>query len=319
MNFIEIAIKPDSSFSTPLKGDTVFGQFCSFLSYADFFGSERLSDALKNYDKEPFLVCSSGILKCSQSYYLPSAKVPGKRLFSESELEEKKHKGIYYHQLSSLSEPLDIKKLISAKDLEEKKIGWKTQTQIHVSINRLYNTATGSGFDPYPENSEWCYPATQISFLIGFNETFITKEEIQKTFEQIGRFGFGKDASTGKGRFTLTACNQVNYFTNMPRSSISHYKYFYGLSPFIPSERDSHKSISYRPFTRFGKHGAPLSTQGKVFKKPVLMAEEGFLIEYGDTASINLIAGTGLKNVSRFTPDAVHQAYSILLPVINYY
>lgn len=68
MRFYAITITPISGFATPLKGDTLFGQFCwQIANRPDSFlhGGQKFNDVIQNYAKgeKPFAVFSSAFPK----------------------------------------------------------------------------------------------------------------------------------------------------------------------------------------------------------------------------------------------------------------
>lgn len=70
MKLVKVQIAPLSAFATKLAGDTLFGQFCSFLAKRD---SDFLARALDGYNNgKPFVVFSDAF----PSSYIPRAIVP---------------------------------------------------------------------------------------------------------------------------------------------------------------------------------------------------------------------------------------------------
>lgn len=59
MNTYQITIEPLSPFGTPLKGDTLFGQFCWQAAYDSSLLSVTLDEAVARYAERPFAVFSS--------------------------------------------------------------------------------------------------------------------------------------------------------------------------------------------------------------------------------------------------------------------
>ena len=59
MTLYKTTITPKSNFTTPLKGDTLFGQICWAIRYR--LGEDRLNELLSDYDKKPFLIVSDGV------------------------------------------------------------------------------------------------------------------------------------------------------------------------------------------------------------------------------------------------------------------
>ena len=129
--------------------------------------------------------------------------------------------------------------------------------------------------------------------------------------ETIGWTGFGKDASTGLGRFELGEINEIDLLrmgSNMPNSC-------YTLAPCVP-EKDSFRKMFFTPFTRFGRHGDVLAKSGSPFKNPVIMADEGGIFVPGDSEILKKpYIGSAATNISKAEPGTVAQGYSLFIPV----
>jgi CRISPR-associated protein Csm4 len=168
-------------------------------------------------------------------------------------------------------------------------------------------------FAPYAIQTRWFYPDTLLSVFVLVRETATDIDRIVSGMRRIGRWGFGKDASTGMGRFEVTG------FRELTLPDCSNADAFYTLAPSVPEKETWNRSY-FSPFTRFGKHGPELSTRGNPFKNPVVMADEGAVI-FPDLAEAerlkkNLYTGKAVNNVSKIMPQTVVQGYSPVLPII---
>ena len=291
MKLYKTTITPESSFATPLKGDTLFGQMCWAIRYS--FGNDKLKNLLENYknDKKPFLVVSDGFAQG----FLPKPKMPGELLSEKSEDKKENRKKIW----------LTISELINgeyqnARTDEEIKHKEKVHSQMHNSINYKYFHTT-EGFDPYGVEL-FSIPKKDIYFLI--DEEQFNKEMLEKSFEMLKKIGYGKDTTVGLGRFDFEPFEEIVFKQNS--------KTVMTLSPFFPDEKEYEKFF-YEPFIRFGKMGGNRATTN-AFKKPLLLADTGSVIKMTDRFEKNYI-GRAILDVSLIYKDTVHQGYAITVPI----
>jgi CRISPR-associated protein Csm4 len=304
MEYLKIKIKPVSNFSTIPMSDTIFGQLIWILSDMGF----DVNNLLENYESEPFLVVSD---------FLPmntgnTPKIPVKYSL-ESSKSEKISKILERKSLKNRNR-INIDDLFNAEKVNNDKLielstslsEFSKQSEvIRCSINRLTGT-TGNNFDPYPVVETNYYKNSEYYFYIYFSEK-ITKEEIYSAIEMMGKVGFGKDASLGKGQFKIMDSEAVN-FSNTNKNSI------YTLGNLVMEDLSA-KNIYYEPFTRFGRHGNLRAVKGNPFKNPVVMALQGSLICFPEKILFDKpYIGKAVKGLSVYE-DTVHQGYSLYIPV----
>jgi CRISPR-associated protein Csm4 len=126
--------------------------------------------------------------------------------------------------------------------------------------------------------------------------------------ERIGKHGFGRDASTGLGRFDLAADDEKT----LP--DVAEADACYTLAPAVP-EKDVFRDYYFTPFTRFGRHGDALATSSAPFKHPVIMADEGAVFIPADRSVFGKpYLGRAVCNLSKIDPRTVAQGYAPYLP-----
>ncbi|MEA3315228.1 MAG: hypothetical protein U9Q30_05175, partial [Campylobacterota bacterium] len=287
MKLYKTTIIPTSNFITSLKGDTLFGQICWAIRYK--YGEESLKELLKEYETKPFLIVSDGFA----SGYLPKPTLPSSLLDENSDDKKQNRKNIWL-----TLEQLKDGKYNEAITNEEASNIDKTEAIVRNSINYKTST-TGDGFDPHSE-IEQSLSKKDIYFLCDDN---FSKENLYEIVQLVSQMGYGKDSSTGKGRFEIDSIELIELDNNS--------KTFITLSPFVADGMKC-KNIFYEPFTRFGKSGANRANKNP-FKKPILMANSGAVIEFDSKEKFQYI-GKAIKNISTYE-DIVHQGYSILLPL----
>lgn len=287
MTLYKTTITPKSNFTTPLKGDTLFGQICWAIRYV--LGEDRLNELLNNYDKEPFLIVSDGFA----SGYLPKPSMPSHLLGENLDLKKENRKKIWLS-----IEDLQSGNFKNAKTSGEIGYELKKTATIKNSINYLTFTTDDSGkFAPYAL-MEIKLGKQDIYFLLDDKFEF---KELETAFELISKSGYGKRASIGKGAFEYSVFEEVS----VKKSSNA----FMTLSPVVIDDENL-KEFYYEPFTRFGKHGGALASVNP-FKSPILMADSGSVVVYEEICEKEYIG----KAISGHSANAntVHQGYSILI------
>jgi len=339
LKLYEIIIKPMSGFGTPLKGDTIFGHFCWQAAYDTSLLRGGLDKWVACYQKSPFAIFSSAWPKLLDnkkffyafkrpdlplSFLFPPSSDDRKKIFEELK-ENKKKKWMKVNE--NLFLDLKSLKYLTDKELMEKTrnqasdgtkriMRGKEQepfcsefTQQHNTINRMTMT-TGEGiFAPFTETSFFYYPETELAVFVLIDEEATDIEKVCTAMGNIGKFGFGRGASTGCGRFELGEHDEL------PLPSADSCDACYALAPTVP-EKGIFSYHYFTPFVRFGKHGDALAASENPFKNPVVMADEGavFVAKHNDIFQKPYI-GRAVLNTSKIREHTVvHQGYAPYLP-----
>jgi len=313
----EIIIKPQSAFGTPLKGDTLFGQFCWQVIYNPSLFNKTLKDLLKNYNENPFIVISSAYPKNDKGYILKRPELPSFLLRDLSSLGKKeisiKKKELKNKRwmLVSKDKPIKSFKNIEYLSSEYIKEYIKEYLQTHNKINRITNKTEGEKFAPFSVSQEVYHEEIELVIFVGIDETVITIEQVKESFIKIGEFGFGKDSSTGLGKFKVLQISEIE----LSALGSSESNACYTLSPCVP-EKNIYSKMFFTPFIRFGKHGDILAKSKNPFKNPVIMADESAVFVPKNKDIINRkFVGTAIYNLSKSQPETVSQGYSLIIPV----
>ncbi len=342
MRTYEITIKPLSGFGTPLKGDTIFGHICWQAAYdAKLFGTP-IDALLADYRPNPFLIISSAypkLYKNNKAVYIfkrPDMPLSHPMDFGSSGCKEhmrkrkdmKSKKWMPVKESQSIMSFKDIK-YINDKELFEmvrdsvtadlqkdaRKKGVKSfmadYSQPHNAINRLTGTTGEGRFAPFAVDQKVYFPQTELSIFVGLSDR-ITVKQVEDALSKIGECGFGKDASTGLGRFEVCGSDNIDLQSlGSPEPNAC-----YTLSPCVP-ETDVFLRSFFSPFTRFGRHGDILAKSKNPFKNPVIMADEGAIfIPKEKVVFIKPYIGTAVTNISLAEEHkAVMQGYSLYIRV----
>jgi len=177
MKLYSLTITPLSSFLTFPKGDILYGQILSFLSFKEDI--EKFKDSFVVSDMMP-----------KDYFYRPN--LPLKYFNEEDKKKLRKKKFITLNSLQSDLEP--IEKSFFKKDLVIKN-----------SISRVTFT-TFEGFDPFSIEE---ISFNQMWMFLMCNEDI--KDILIDTIKKVGEYGFGRKSSIGKGRFVVEEVKSCNF------------------------------------------------------------------------------------------------------------
>jgi CRISPR-associated protein Csm4 len=326
----EITIRPLSGFGTPLKGDTLFGQICWQAAYDSSLFGTSIDDLLFDYGEKPFIVVSSAYLRLVRDgrteYALKRPDLPTERLIdlnkgSKREFlrERKRYKSRKWACVGEQKTMGSLRSLdlVSETELFETIAGLASGSTVtifsqpHNSINRLTNTTGEGGFAPYSVTQHTYLPGVLLSVFVGVTET-LDVSQVTNTLERIGRLGFGKDASTGLGKFAVEGSREIDL------ASLGSQKpdACFTLGPCVPARNTTKTAYYFVPFTRFGRHGDVLAKSSNPFKNPVIMADEGAVFVPSDSTTFEgPYIGSAVTGTSKAMPASVAQGYSLYIPV----
>lgn len=290
MKSLKITIKPISSFVSRIQSDTFFGQFA--WTYRELYGEEKLKADI--IDKQPSIIFSDGfpagylpypILKPLKENYFNNIIKEKSNWEQEAYIKEelKKKEFISADLLEDIaanifSEALADKVLLDKKDYntEDKKEDFLISEKVYKnSINRYTGTTEIKGglygvlesFFDIEKKEEKRLIDIYMLYDSGLNIKLI-KEAIMF----IGINGFGKNKSTGKGRFETPEYEEdpKGLNNNDPK------KDYNGIISLSTAVLSGNLKVNYaKIFTKFPKHGGDLATSGKYIKKPAIFYKAG--------------------------------------------
>ncbi len=305
-------IRPHTAFGGPLRGDTLFGQMAWAIRHR--YGEEALRELLVGYTSgNPFLICSDGF----PAGHLPRPSLPLRSYANDPAADHKEIKRRVWLPVTVLDRPLAqwLDACLDSQALPPDQAALPAvHPQSHNQIDRRTNsTGAGEGFAPF-SHSQWWYDtscgAEAELYLLWDPERF-SLEQCQTVLEDVGLFGYGRDATTGLGKFTVSAVR--SWDLPEPQAPTSHWT----LAPCAPQGLSWDPSrCYYTPFTRFGRHG-DMAVLQQPFKNPVLLADSGAVLTPATWQPQSYI-GQGLGGqgeLSRALPETVHQGYAPVLPL----
>ncbi|MCB1714619.1 MAG: CRISPR-associated protein Csm7 [Candidatus Competibacteraceae bacterium] len=303
--YLRLRIKPLSAFGSVLKGDTLFGQLC--WAVRNRFGEDRLLELLQGYvNGRPFVVLSDGL----PEGYIPRPALPLHYFHLPARQDQKQLKRLAWIPSSVLTRPLEDW-LLLAGTAQAKPAEPLVRLQPHNSIDRRSGTTgTGEGFAPYTLSQRWYADNAWLEIYAVLDTQRLSPDAFMTVLNDVGQFGFGRDASIGLGKFELEYWETVSW----PESHSANAGLT--LAPCAPQGLglDS-KRCFYNVFTRFGRHGDRAVHQANPFKAPVLLVETGAVLK---PLLQQRFVGQGLGGsgqLSKVLPQTVHQGYAPLVPI----
>jgi CRISPR-associated protein Csm4 len=342
MKIYGITIRPASAFGTPLKGDTIFGHFCCQAAEDRSLLHNGLDHWIERYAEAPFAVFSSAWpvferddgIRIAVTRPVGLVAAPAAGLAENNRCDRiKKNKADKKRKWLLLDVSLKVKicdeLLKSDSELFElflesregadvtslRLLGKEhrrictTVSQPHNSINRLVSSTAGGEFAPFSHDNLQYLPGLSLIIFVAVNEEALGVEQLQRGFERIGAWGYGRDASAGLGRFTVESVKEFVWPKAEDTASGC-----WTLGPSVP-QKNTFLRCHATPFTRFGKHGPSLAVSGNPFKNPVVMADDGAVLYPADRALFGTpYLGTAVTGVSAVDKRTVAQGYSLYLP-----
>lgn len=299
----KLTLRPLTHFGTPLAGDTLFGHLCWALR--ERFGTPRLTEALDGYtDGRPFLSVSDAL----PAGYVPRPTAPNEALGITIDPEQRKT-AREFNWLPVTGAALPLREWLgTAAKCEIAEAGVLTQN----TINRLTGT-TGTGmFAPRQVDRTAFRANVLLDVYAACDEARLSAADLRALFEDVGAVGFGRDASTGLGKFAVE--HRAEHVWPAPPTC-----HWLTLAPCAPEPDllDPERSF-YQPLTRFGRHGNVAVRLGQPFKRPLLMLRTGALLRLREPGTL-VVHGRGLGGraapLSAVLPETVHQGYAPVLPL----
>jgi len=185
-------------------------------------------------------------------------------------------------------------------------------SQPHNTINRMTGTTGKAGFAPYSVDQLWYHPDAQHDLYFVLDETRLSLNELCSALAYIGVTGYGRDASTGLGKFQVL--RSPVEFAPVPSANANAWLTLGAVAP--QGQGFCSSNSYYQSMTRFGRHGSAAALTGQPFKRPVLLAKSGAVFSplEGFDSSLRFI-GQGLSGVSHVQPEAVQQGYAPVIPI----
>lgn len=306
MQTYRLTLQPLTAFGTPLVGDTMFGQLCWTLRH--LHGESRLNALLTGYiTGEPFMVVSDAL----PSGYIPLPSLPSRYWHTGENDDRKALKKKRWLALANMPQPIAQWQHLADSEVKGSPFAVTTETQMHNTINRQTGT-TGTGqFAPFGNQQRWYAAGALLDIYVVLDEAQLSLDELTRALSDMGEIGYGRDASTGLGKFKLHQMAEKVEFKVSPAI-----KHWLTLAPSAPQGLGLDTEHSYYQVqTHFGRHGDMAALGANPFKRPILMARTGAVFHATDKQSRQFI-GQGIAGVSLADNRTVHQGYAPVIPLL---
>lgn len=293
----------ESPFSTPMHSGTLFGHLC--WAWSHLRSPKDLSQWLTGLSTDPFLISDA-----FPSGYLPRPLLRPRREAHITRLDpetvrqldqQKKTRKLEWIGLEAF---LAVRSNIGAASLSqhsaepEKLIEHRVA---HNTINRLTGTTPKEG-GLYFADEFWIRDAgTEWDVYV---RTSLPDDWLSQLFGKVGEFGFGRDATLGRGRFSVRVDPAPQGLFQAPgrrRMSLSHGSLTLNMT-----------DPRYRLHTHYGRAWGlnGLSGSNSPFKRPLTLLRPGATFEPSDDGPY----GELLTEVHPGRQEIVHNAWHLTVP-----
>lgn len=307
----KLTLQPEAAFGTPLAGDTLFGHLCWALRWRR--GEAALAALLDGYTAgRPFAVLSDAF----PAGLLPRPSLPSGRLNQNADPSQRKadKRKVW---LPAAQAGLALAAWTTQAVALEKDEQIRTDVLTQNTIHRLTGT-TGTGPFAPRQVERIVHPVGRALELYAVLDTGrLDPDDFRQALQDIGASGYGRDASTGLGKFRLL--DMAPHRWPEPAGA----RHALTLAPCAPEPAQLDAAdCFYQPLTRFGRHGSLHALGGQPFKKPLLLLRAAAVLALraaGQGGAMAAFHGRGLGGVadpiSAAEPATVHQGYAPLLPL----
>lgn len=309
MQTVRVRVRPRSAFGTPLAGDTLFGQMCWALRLRR--GEHGLAALLEGYGSgRPFAVLSDAF----PAGFVPRPAVPdfvvGRTVAPVNRKDEKRRQWL---PVSGSGTPLAswLDQAIALPKNGRPMAGVVTQN----TINRLTGTAGKGLFAPRQADQIVFPKGGELELYAVLDDARFGIDDLRLSLEDCGATGYGRDASTGLGKFEVAEVVPHRW----PKAESAELAVTLAPCAPVPDSLDRDRCF-YQPLTRFGRHGSMAAWSGEAgpFKRPILLLKTAAVLAFRQTG-VGAFHGTGLggevQPISGVIPQTVHQGYAPLLPL----
>jgi len=325
-----VFFKPESPLITPLQSDTIFGHVAWAIRY--LWRETTLTEFLDAFQdgKDAPLLISDGFP--AGQLPKPILKALPQRIISKHlhEIAETKQVDFELTQQTQIMKALKKKAFIgvdtfkkiqqdctpdnllkvSASELDWDKLlsggssnrGFsESSITMHNTVNRIHGKVTEGLY----QQTEYFYQ-DDFQFEVYLKTNYFDLTQLIQIFEMIASSGFGRDKSTGKGKFSIKI-EKYNRLPDVPDANA-----FITLSHYVPDPSAPTKGW-YRLMTKYGRLGGDYASSPIPFKKPLLMMKPGsvFWGKPADNYGMLLGGKDRPKTLQVHTiPDIRHFAYA---------
>jgi len=284
MDLYKITVSLKSPLATPLKGDTIWGHIV--WGIANNEGDEKVAEFLElSKTSTPPLIVSSAFPKGKISKHIPNVKPREDYMSKDKYAEIKQAKK---EKFVCACEYLDLPPF---SENENESGSFSSFATTRNSINRMTNSVIDDG-GLYSVNEFWTETKDWDIYL----RSSLDKKRINQLFEWAFEFGYGADASVGRGNIAVlqNSLTQIQPKAKSKNGGDGSQKYM-ALAPFVIGKNDEINNLRANIFVRNGKIGGAFGGVLSPYKKGVILYDEGAVFESKNTQI--MFVGELLENV----------------------
>jgi len=306
----EITLTPRSPVATPFYSGTLFGHLCWAYRYRD--GEAALVEWLDRFAERPLLLSDAlpaghlprplvAPLGRAQRDHLAGGTDRAERINGHQRLKQwRKRPWITVDDWRALrdgySDAALYQRWMKGAGAVAGDVAAEVQVRPHNRIDRQRGTTPESGGLYFVETRAY---GEEGRLTVYAATGHLSQGDLQNLFDDVGRSGFGRDATTGLGQFTAAVRpyeGDLFDHAGPRRLSLSHGT----IDATTPNAR-------YKLHTHYGRLGGTFAQDNtSPFKRPVLLAEPGATFDGRDG-----LAGALLDRVHGERPEIRHHAYHL--------
>ncbi len=290
-----VRIRLSSPLGSPLVSGSIFGHYCWTLR--QLRGEDWLEAFLAGLESAPVVFSDAFPAGC-----VPVPLLPPYRPAEEGTLDTSNAKILARRQFVTLDSFLRFRGVLDPRRVADLATGasvLQTQRTAHNRIDRLTGTTPPSG-GLYFVEEDW--PGASGAELDIYIRAAEAAESISEVFTLMGRQGFGRDASIGRGQFEVIQIAPAPELKGAGNRWVSWSRGC--LSEAIREPR-------YRLYTHYGKLGGLWATTEKPFKYPLTLWRAGATFAAAEAAAP---FGRLLHGLHREKSSIVHNAWHFAVP-----
>jgi len=304
-NYYRVRLLLCSPLATPLHSGTLFGHLC--WAWRALYGESSLKDWLRELSDEPFLISDAmekdevprPLLKPRErTAPLTVAEIQVlKKLKARTSID----KGLFLSLRNALNEEMLLMRLqkVEQSQTQPRSDRAHTKRRAHNTIDRRTGRTPDSG-GLYFTEEEWTIGESRYRDVYVYCQ--LSPKELSKLFGLAGCWGYGKDATSGRGRFEVSVeVEATGLFggTGTRRMSLSRGT----LTPNMLNPR-------YRLRTHYGKLGGLYAMSDRPFKYPLSLLLPGATFGPADDGPY----GQMLDAVHPHRPEILQNAWHLTVP-----
>lgn len=314
MTLFRVSLRLKSPLGTPLHSGTLFGQLC--WTRLERYGKDALEAWLK--DEAQVWALSDGFPAGLLPRPLVSPAPPSDDPTVADDRKKRKKRGFIKREVFT-----EIRRGVSENTLSEHLVAVRDRgaSFVHNTIDRRTGSTPETG-GLYFLKEDWSFsppdpdrsgPLTDGEVEAGFGRDIYVEapkqdaEDIRELLSLLGQNGYGRDASLGRGQWTVESITEDKELATLTTGSKGRL-----LSLSHGSAEPDMDDLRCRLETHYGKTGPDVAVGNGAspFKKPLLLTQPGATFK----GTVGRRYGALIRSVHPDRPEIVHNAFHVAIP-----